>query len=314
MPNRVIKETACSSETLEKLTDLEERVFWRLIVNCDDFGCMDARLPFLRSRLFTLRTVEQIPDSVLKAAIKRLQEVGLIRGYHVDGKPYMYVIHWYDHQTQRATKPKYPLPEFHPKYAELSVDKAKTNKHAASSASKCKQVKSDESNGKQMSPYSYSNSYSNIYMSDESDRSGYSEEFQEFWKSYPSRPFNPKKRAYNAWNALQRLPKKDRPSPADLIAAVKRYAQYCTTECKDPSTIMHASTFLSSRDRRFEEWMGEVRGEVGKAQASEDSGMPRKLGMLDRYPGLANIPPGKDREAMYAELERERLAQEGNHD
>ena len=43
MPNRIIKETICTSDTIERLTPFEETFFYRLIVNCDDYGRMDAR-------------------------------------------------------------------------------------------------------------------------------------------------------------------------------------------------------------------------------------------------------------------------------
>ena len=50
MPNRIIKESICTSETLDKLNWFEEVFWYRLIVTCDDFGRMDARIPILKSR------------------------------------------------------------------------------------------------------------------------------------------------------------------------------------------------------------------------------------------------------------------------
>lgn len=43
MPNRMIKESICTSETLAQLTPEEERLFYRLLVNADDFGRFDGR-------------------------------------------------------------------------------------------------------------------------------------------------------------------------------------------------------------------------------------------------------------------------------
>ena len=52
MPNRILKESICTSESIDRLSWLEEVTFYRLIVNCDDYGRMDARPPILRARLF----------------------------------------------------------------------------------------------------------------------------------------------------------------------------------------------------------------------------------------------------------------------
>lgn len=54
MPDRIIKESICTSDTLNALSDFEERFWWRLVVNCDDYGRFDARTAVLKSRLFPL--------------------------------------------------------------------------------------------------------------------------------------------------------------------------------------------------------------------------------------------------------------------
>ena len=35
MPNRILKDSICTSETIEGLTDAEEVFFYRLLVQCD---------------------------------------------------------------------------------------------------------------------------------------------------------------------------------------------------------------------------------------------------------------------------------------
>jgi len=52
LPNRFIKESICKSETLDKLTAEEERLFYRLIVNCDDYGRFDAKPSIVRMAAF----------------------------------------------------------------------------------------------------------------------------------------------------------------------------------------------------------------------------------------------------------------------
>lgn len=38
MPNRILKESITTSETLDSLSAEEERLFYRLLVICDDYG------------------------------------------------------------------------------------------------------------------------------------------------------------------------------------------------------------------------------------------------------------------------------------
>ena len=57
--NRIIKESICASDTIDQLTYFEEVFFYRLIVNCDDYGRFDARLPILKARLFPLKSVTE---------------------------------------------------------------------------------------------------------------------------------------------------------------------------------------------------------------------------------------------------------------
>ena len=54
MPDRMIRASICSSDTLNELSDFEERFWHRLIVNCDDFGRFDARPAILKGSLFPL--------------------------------------------------------------------------------------------------------------------------------------------------------------------------------------------------------------------------------------------------------------------
>ena len=105
MPNRIIKETICTSDTIDKLTWFEEVFFYRLIVNCDDYGRFDARLPILKARLFPLKSVteKQISD-----ALNKLSTVGIVALYEYDGRPYLQLVTWEKHQTVRNKKGKYP--------------------------------------------------------------------------------------------------------------------------------------------------------------------------------------------------------------
>ncbi|MBP3312468.1 MAG: transcriptional regulator, partial [Butyricicoccus sp.] len=104
MPNRIIKESVCSSDSLDRLSWFEEVFFYRLIVNCDDYGRMDARLPILRAKLFPLKT---ITDKQIDAALKSLRTAGIVYLYEVDGKPFLQLRTWEKHQAVRAKKSRY---------------------------------------------------------------------------------------------------------------------------------------------------------------------------------------------------------------
>lgn len=108
MPNRIIKESICTSDTIDQLSWFEEVFFCRLLVNCDDYGRMDARPAILKARLFPLKSVteKQISDALYK-----LSTVGIVTVYEHDGRPYLQLVTWDKHQQIRAKKSKYPAPD-----------------------------------------------------------------------------------------------------------------------------------------------------------------------------------------------------------
>lgn len=127
MPNRIIRESICTNEQIDQLNAFEETVFYRLIVNVDDYGRMDGRPAVLRSRLFPLKNYR---DSQIEAALITLASVELVEMYSVHGKPFVRLSGWDRNQAIRAKKSKYPSPE--------EADET-------SSASTCMQMISDAS-------------------------------------------------------------------------------------------------------------------------------------------------------------------------
>lgn len=105
MPNRILKESICKSDEIDLLTWFEEVLFYRLIVNCDDFGRYDARLKIIKNICFPLKDVT---EKDVEKALKKLSEVGLIQVYEYQGKPYLQLVTWEQHQSVRAKKSKYP--------------------------------------------------------------------------------------------------------------------------------------------------------------------------------------------------------------
>ena len=87
MPNRILKESICTSDTLDELTWMEEVFWYRLIVNCDDYGRFDARPAILRSRLFPLKS--SVTEKNVKEILNKLSTVGLVILYEYEDKPYL---------------------------------------------------------------------------------------------------------------------------------------------------------------------------------------------------------------------------------
>lgn len=104
----MIKESICTSDNLDALSWFEEAMFFRLIVNCDDYGRMDARPAILKARLFPLKTVT---EGQIAKALQSLRSAAIIDLYEVDGRSFLQMRTWEKHQQVRAKRSKYPAPE-----------------------------------------------------------------------------------------------------------------------------------------------------------------------------------------------------------
>lgn len=172
MPNRILKESICTSENIDQLTPFQETFFYRLMVNCDDYGRMDARPKVLSSKLFPLRDIRinQITD-----ALRALSSAELVVLYEENGHPFLQMITWDRHQTIRAKKSKYPAPD-------------STCKQMNADEIICKQMNADESkcsrNPIQSNPIRNPNP--NPTRAREKDTLP-DDGFDSFWKEYPNR-------------------------------------------------------------------------------------------------------------------------------
>ena len=109
MPNRILKESICASEDIDGLSWFCEVFWYRLIVNCDDFGRLDARPAILKSKLFPLK--DSVTKKNVEDALSALSSAGLVFLYEVQGKPYLQLKTWNEHQQIRAQKSRYPDPK-----------------------------------------------------------------------------------------------------------------------------------------------------------------------------------------------------------
>lgn len=107
MPNRILKDSICTSETINAMS-FEEEVFWyRLIVQCDDYGRMDARTPILLARCYPLAMDRVMAEDIMRW-LEHLEKLGSVQLYSVDGKPYLQITNWDKHQQVRAKRSRYP--------------------------------------------------------------------------------------------------------------------------------------------------------------------------------------------------------------
>ena len=111
MPNRILKESICTSEDIARLSQGAEILFYRLIVKADDYGVYLANPAIIRGSCFPLKS-DDINLSQVQEWLSELSGAGLIRLYDAeDDRKYLQFTKWERHQQIRAKKPKYPLPD-----------------------------------------------------------------------------------------------------------------------------------------------------------------------------------------------------------
>ena len=109
MPNRIIKESICRSDNLDRLSADEECFFYRLMVQCDDFGRYDGRAAIIKGACFPLK--DRITTSRVEKMLDSLIRESLVFVYIIEGLPYIQMTKWGKHQQIRAKRSKYPEPD-----------------------------------------------------------------------------------------------------------------------------------------------------------------------------------------------------------
>ena len=108
MPNRLIHDCALTSRKINKLTDSEEKFFWRLVMCCDDYGCFFGEQDVLNGKLYP-RQNRYTDDDVLSYR-NAIVDVGLAFLYEEDGEIYICINKWEDLQKVRTPRRKHPEP------------------------------------------------------------------------------------------------------------------------------------------------------------------------------------------------------------
>ena len=256
MPNRILKESICASETIDKLSPFDETVLYRLIVNCDDFGRIDARPKILIAKLYPLKEmkVKQMED-----AIRALTAAELVIPYTVNGKPYLQMPTWDRHQTQRTMKGKYPAID-----GKLDTSVA-DNVRMITDASRCNQVQASESRCRDESESeSESESEYNPNPNTESESQHGADaprvqvltredlDFETFWKAYPKK--EGKKDARKAFVKIRDVP------VGTMVAAIEAQKQTRKWQEDGGRYIPNPATWLNRG-----EWENETTIEITPA-------------------------------------------------
>ena len=252
MPNRIIKESICASDTIDGLSWFEEVLFYRLMVNVDDYGRFDARTAILKARLFPLKS--SVTEKQIEQAIVRMNETGILIAYTVSGKPYLQLSTWAKHQSIRNKRSKYPSAD------ERDDEPLESN---------CNQLQSTASKCPRNPIQSESNPNPNPNPTPAQQESA----FGAFWTAYPN-----KKAKSAALKAFSKL-KLDTALLAEMLKAIEVQKQSAQWQKDSGQFIPMPSTWLNQR--RWEDDYGSVNGKPA------DDG-----GIYDPVTGLTTMPNG----------------------
>ncbi len=273
MPNRIIKESICRSDSIDSLSWFEEVLFYRLIVVCDDYGRFDGRAAIIKGSCFPLKdvTVKQINDS-----LNKLVSVGLVRVYEAQGRPYLQMSTWGKHQQIRATKSKFPSPDEACNYM-ISTDINKNQLNEMESNRN--QLISDDCNCPRNRESINENREKNTMC--KADALAL---FEDLWKLYPSK----KGKGQVSLAAKQRLLKVGH---EEMVRAIDRYMMDLEKD-KEWRKPQNGSTFFNS-------------GYVDYLDENYESGDPKD----NDLPELMHSVPEQNRES--AESDDVQLDEEG---
>ncbi|NHZ94578.1 hypothetical protein [Massilia sp. CCM 8734] len=111
-------------------------------------------------------------------------------------------------------------------------------------------------------------------------RNDYPDEFEEVWAAYPARSGANKVSSFKAWGTRVKAGTK----PADILAGVKRYAEYVKSERTEDRYIKQPATFFGPDEHFLLPWASK-RGGAGRQSLNEEA-KRRLFGGYDEFGGL----------------------------
>lgn len=220
MPTRYLKPGICDSGAIDKCSPLAETLFYRLLVNVDDFGRLDARPAVVRSKCFPLK---DISNSDVSELLNELRSNSLVFLYSTGGQPYLQMNKW--DNIPRSKESKCPPPP-----------------------DECIQVHTTVCDPRTVLPVTVT--VTETKTVNRKPRDEYPAEFEKVWNEYPGRPGMSKKATFKAWNA--RI--KAGASTDQILEGVIRYKRYCEETNTEQQFIKQPETFLGPNEHYLNEW------------------------------------------------------------
>lgn len=231
MPNRIIKESICTSDKINSLSDFEFRLWVGLITQADDMGRGDARPAVIKGRVFPLRERVSVKD--IDTAVHGLAAKGCVSLYTVGGKPYFWFPTWGNHQRVRNCKIKYPGPED----ADSSPQSAASCGESRRTAADCGELRPKSESNPNTNP--------NPNPNPNPTRAG-GAAFDAFWSAYPKK---------TGKGAAKKAFEKVNVDLGTLLAAVERQKMSDQWRRENGRYIPNPSTWLNQ-----ERWEDELPG------------------------------------------------------
>ncbi len=239
MPNRIIKESICRSDSIDSLSWFEEVLFYRLIVVCDDYGRFDGRAAIIKGACFPLKDIR---IGQIEKALDKLSTAGMVIRYEAQKKPFLQLTAWEKHQQKRAKNSKYPAP-YETSYHLISDD---------SNSSRNRETR----NEKRESGNEDARAKERV------------ERFEEFWEIYPNKQRRSMAESEYCKVILDGIFGED-----DLVSSAKNYAEYCKITGIDK--IYYACNFLAKVV--FEDYLpGKYKKPVSKKSGNSFNEFPQR--------------------------------------
>jgi hypothetical protein len=253
---RSIKPEFWTSEDIAALDWPTRLLFIGLWSYVDDNGVGRDNDKLIKADLFPLEDDPRDTLATVSRGLQALSDGGQITRYEVDGKPYLYINAWEDHQRiDRPNKPRYPLPTCDDAVIRdtLATPSRDTRESVATGTGEQRSRGTEEK--------------SVAHPRNETDPA-----FDEFWNTYDRKVG--RKPAQAAWKTALRKPGV---TPQLLIASAAAYIDWQRSEGKHPEFTKHPTTWLNG-----EHWRDERPARTAaRSRVSEHLDLARQLAAQD---------------------------------
>ena len=230
MPTRYLKPGICDSESIDLCDPLTECLFYRLLVNVDDYGRLDARLPVIKARCFPLKDTLSTKD--IEGLLATLVRTNLIQVYTTaNGSIFLQMLKWDNVPRSKVSK----FPAYDETCIQVYTDVCEIHTNLPETETETVTKTGTET------------------QTPQKPAAEYSAEFLEAWEYYPPKSGANKKGAFKAWSA--RI--KSGASASEILDGVKRYAIYCKASCIESRYIKQPQTFFGPDEHYLSDWIPE---------------------------------------------------------